>query len=168
MNDQNEPTQSGALPSVPLQPLVRQIDVQNALRLLCRVSRKDEEMVFVGNDMILFREHLYRTQEVAEMLMPNPAIRGRESSSVPCTGVVGHEIPIEEGLWRRCGRTEWCRVFMDTVSVDRLYYGHLCIEFKTLNVWRVKDLPGGLRGGWLRKPSPTADRRATEKEKTNE
>ena len=60
-------------PSVPLQQVVRQIDVQNALRLLCRVSRQDEEMVFVGNDMILFRKHLYRTQEVAEMLMPNPA-----------------------------------------------------------------------------------------------
>ena len=54
--------------------LVRQVDIQNALRLLCRVTRQDEELVFVGNDMILFREHLYRTQEVAEMLMPNEKV----------------------------------------------------------------------------------------------
>lgn len=36
---------------------IRTADIQNALRLLCRVTRRDEEMVFVGNDMILFREH---------------------------------------------------------------------------------------------------------------
>jgi hypothetical protein len=70
--------------------MVRQVDIQNALRLLCRVTRTDEELVFVGGDMILFREHLYRTQEVAEMLMPNNSITGGEA--VPSNGVVGRRL----------------------------------------------------------------------------
>jgi hypothetical protein len=73
------PDSSSHAPADRQEPIVRQIDIQNALRLLCRVTRQDEEMVFVGNDMILFRDHLYRTQEVAEMLMPNKSSTGSEA-----------------------------------------------------------------------------------------
>jgi len=72
--------------------------------------------------------------------------------------VVRYEVPSSEGLWRRHGRREWCRVFRDTLPISRLFNGELVIEFKPLNVWRVRDLPSGLRGGWVHKPNVTGQR----------
>ena len=68
--------------------------------------------------------------------------------------IVRHEVPNSEGFWRRRGRREWCRVFRDTIPISRLFAGQLVIEFKPLNMWRVADLPSGMRGGWVRKPNP--------------
>lgn len=47
------------------------IEIQNALRLLTRVMKRDDELIFTGGDIIVFRDHLYRTQEISTMLGSN-------------------------------------------------------------------------------------------------
>lgn len=47
------------------------IEIQNALRLLTRVMKRDDELIFTGGDIIVFRDHLYRTQEISAMLGSN-------------------------------------------------------------------------------------------------
>jgi hypothetical protein len=47
---------------------IRQIDVQNALRVLCRMAQKGESIEFRGGDLVDIDGQLYRTQEAAERL----------------------------------------------------------------------------------------------------
>jgi hypothetical protein len=49
----------------------QRIEIQNALRVLARVIKVDEEIIYCGNDLWLIRDHLYRSQEACELLAPN-------------------------------------------------------------------------------------------------
>lgn len=68
------PPEKGQTPSVAAVPTGSThsvIEIQNALRLLTRVMKRDDELIFTGGDIIVFRDHLYRTQEISTMLGSN-------------------------------------------------------------------------------------------------
>ena len=50
--------------------ITSRVQVQNALRVLCRRLEKNEELIFMGGDLFLFRGKVCRTEDVADLLVP--------------------------------------------------------------------------------------------------
>ena len=98
MSNQNEPTQSGALPSVPLQPVVRWPDRPGFwwVNDKARYGWQPIEVVRFNGGFRMYEFGCNGPMDIptywhefVRIYPPNPAVRGRESASVPCTGVVG-------------------------------------------------------------------------------